>query len=526
MRIPLRTQLNVKEWESNQVDYWDTQLVQLIKFGFPLDFNRDSPLHWEDKNHNLALLFPEHVDAYLKEEISHGAIVGPFESTHLNNCHFSPFMTREKSDSDKHRVIIDLSWPSDASVNLGVDKNSYLASNFISTFPTVDDITNALKAVGTGAHLYKVDVSRAFRHVKLDPFDYDLLGLKWRDITFYDTCLPFGSRHGTQIFQRLSDAVRFIMRRDRYDVINYVDDFVGFGTPSVARASVGHLRNLLSRLGLNISAQKLVAPCTKVTCLGTEIDTVAKTISIPESKMKRVRHMIHEWQNKRFASKQQLQSLLGNLLYIHKCIKPARIFVNRMLDVLRQNYGKRSITLNVEFMRDIRWFVKFVDRYNGISYFDHKVVAATIELDACLTGFGGRWGNLVYNVPIRKNYMNLAITQLETLNILVAVPLFAAYWHRKTVHIKCDNLAAVQVLTSGKTRDPFLGACARNVWMVAAQWDIDVTYSHIPGCKNDVADLLSRWQNMAAQQVLLNSQVPSHIWVPIPNDVLCMDNDI
>ena len=171
--------------------------------------------------------------------------------------------------------------------------------------------------------------------------------------------------------------------------------------------------------------------------------------------MQRVRHMIHEWQNKRFTSKQQLQSLLGNLLYIHKCVKPARIFVNRMLDVLRQNYGKRSITLNVEFMRDVRWFVKFVDRYNGISYFDHKVVAATIELDACLTGFGGRWGNLVYHVPIRKNYMNLAITQLETLNTLVAVRLFAAYWHRKTVHIKCDNLAAVQVLTSGKTRDPF-----------------------------------------------------------------------
>ena len=234
MRIPLRTQLNVKEWESNLVDYWDTQLVQLIKFGFPLDFNRDSPLRWEDKNHNSALQFPEHVDAYLKEEISHGAIVGPFESTPINNCHFSPFMTREKSDSDKRRVIIDLSWPSDASVNLGVDKNSYLASNFILTFPTVDDITNALKGVGTGAHLYKVDVSRAFRHVKLDPFDYDLLGLKWRDVTFYDTCLPFGTRHGTQIFQRLSDAVRFIMRRDGYDVINYVDDFVGFGTPSVA----------------------------------------------------------------------------------------------------------------------------------------------------------------------------------------------------------------------------------------------------------------------------------------------------
>ena len=126
--------------------------------------------------------------------------------------------------------------------------------------------------------------------------------------------------------------------------------------------------------------------------------------------------------------------------------------------------------------------------YNGTSFFDHKPIKATIELDACLTGFGGRWGNCVYHVPIEKEYKNLAITQLETLNILVALRLFASYWHRKKVHVRCDNLAAVQVLTSGKTQDPFLAACARDVWMVAAQADIQVKYSHIPGSKNEVAD--------------------------------------
>ena len=170
---------------------------------------------------------------YLQDEIKHGAIMGPFEDIPIDSCHFSPFMTREKSDSDKRCVIIDLSWPRDASVNLDVDKNSYLATNFVLTFPTVDNITDVLNRLGTGAHLYKVDVSHAFRHVKLDPFDYDLLGLKWRDVAFYDTCLLFGSRHGTQIFQCLSNTVCFIMCCYGYDVINYVDNFVGIGMPSV-----------------------------------------------------------------------------------------------------------------------------------------------------------------------------------------------------------------------------------------------------------------------------------------------------
>ena len=52
-------------------------------------------------------------------------------------------------------------------------------------------------------------------------------------------------------------------------------------------------------------------------------------------------------------------------------------------------------------------------------------------------------------------------------------------------------MAVVQVLQTGKMRDPFLGACARSIWMEAAKADIDIVYSHIRGSKNVVADLLS-----------------------------------
>ena len=85
--------------------------------------------------------FPEHIDTYLEEELRFGAIVGPFQQHSVHDAHFSPFMTREKSGSDKRRVIIDLSWPKGASVNDGIHKDSYLATDFYLTFPTVDHIT-------------------------------------------------------------------------------------------------------------------------------------------------------------------------------------------------------------------------------------------------------------------------------------------------------------------------------------------------------------------------------------------------
>ena len=172
-----------------------------------------------------------------------------------------------------------------------------------------------------------------------------------------------------QIFQRISDAVRFIMHRGGFNVINYVDDFVGVGTPGVTLRSYNHLRKLLERLGLDVSAKKLVAPSMSATSLGVEIDTVAKTLVIPKEKLDRINIILAEWHQRRFCSKQQLQSLLGNLLYVHKCVKPARIFVNRILELLRQNYDKRSITLTTGFRRDLHWFFKFLSKYNGISFF-------------------------------------------------------------------------------------------------------------------------------------------------------------
>ena len=161
-------------------------------------------------------------------------------------------MTRNKPNSDRHRVIIDLSWPLGASLNSGIDKNTYLDAPFTLTFSTVDDITSELKPLRHGALLYKIDVSRAFRHIKEDPGDYDLLGLHWHH-AYVDTCVLFGIWHRSQIFQCLSDAVYYIMHQRGFGVIDYIDDYVGFGIPSVARALFASLFELMKELGLTIS---------------------------------------------------------------------------------------------------------------------------------------------------------------------------------------------------------------------------------------------------------------------------------
>ena len=216
--IPIKSQLNTKAWQELLHDYWDKQLLQFIKFGFPLGFNRNCVLNHTSENHKYALEHPEQVKAYIDEELKLDALIGPFHTNLLENSYCSPFMTRPKANSEARHVIMDLSWPTGYSVNDGVDKDSYLESNFSLTFPTVDHLTDEMVKIGRGAHIFKVDVSRTFRHFKVDPLDIDLLGLNWEN-HYVDTCVPFGKRHESQFLQRTSDAVRCVMRRHGRDVI-------------------------------------------------------------------------------------------------------------------------------------------------------------------------------------------------------------------------------------------------------------------------------------------------------------------
>ena len=114
------------------------------------------------------------------------------------------------------------------------------------------------------------------------------------------------------------------------------------------------------------------------------------------------------------------------------------------------------------------------------------------NIDSWLTGVGGVWNNRVYSAPIPTFVgLDLNITQLEMINVLIALRVWASHWVHSTVRFSCDNLAVVQVVTSGKTKDSFLNACLRNIWLVTATYDIDLLIDHIQGSKNIIADSLS-----------------------------------
>ena len=250
------------------------------------------------------------------------------------------------------------------------------------------------------------------------------------------------------------------------------------------------LQSLLTELGLSISIKKLVSPSTRVTCLGIVVDTVEFSTSIPVEKLQVIKDMCNQWATKAICTRKELQSLLGSLLYVAKCVKYARFFLNRMLALLRVNMGTKIIKITKELKQDLNWFQKFLMVYNGVSFFNYAP-SKSAHLDACPTGLGAIFDNQVYAMTLPSNWQNVNIAYTEMFNILAGLKVWYIQWSGHIL-VKCDNQAVVSVLTTGKTRDSTLAKYARNVFLWLSSFNINIVVVHVPEKFNPVADLLSR----------------------------------
>ena len=157
--------------------------------------------------------------------------------------------------------------------------NSHLSqSNF--SFQSVDD---AIRLMGRNCFMAKVDIEAAYRHVPIDPYDWDLTAFCWPtdslEDLYLDGYLQFGLKNACEVFNRIGRAiVRMMARRGFKCIVVYVDDFIIIcKTQAMAWYAYWALRILLNKLGfqVNMRAHKCIAPCQLIDFLGITLDSVA-----------------------------------------------------------------------------------------------------------------------------------------------------------------------------------------------------------------------------------------------------------
>ena len=196
LRISVPSALHVPHWRECRRDYPDRIIGDYSQFGWPVGFVRDSLPVFDIRTHRGALNFPDMVCDYLAKELRLGRVAGPFHQLPFPDGYvLSPLNTVAKRDSDERRVILDLSWPCGSSVNDGIPSDSFLEDPMALTYPTLDDIVDAIVAAGPGCMLYKRDLRTASRQFPVDPGDYHLLGFAWQGVYYFDPSARLRLRH-------------------------------------------------------------------------------------------------------------------------------------------------------------------------------------------------------------------------------------------------------------------------------------------------------------------------------------------
>ena len=495
-KIPLPSPLNPEAWEREATGHPDDGwLSDGVKYGFPIQYTGGPTYEKQmDYNHTSAHAYDAHVRKHFKTETESMAMAGPYTAPPFTPWYrASPIMTRPKAEEGKRRIIVDLSFP-EGGVNAYIHPHTYHGKDAVHSLPIVNNLLQILQEVGTGdTRLAVVDISRAYRHFPTCPLDWPLLVLQYDNKYYFDRATPFGARMSSYIMQSAASFIVRALESRGIRSLMYLDDLILISQADTVEREYQEAINLLISLALEVAAHKLQPPSRQVVWLGIKIDLEENIISIPPKKLSEIQQGLALASRQQSLTRRALQRVVGQINHLGKVVTPARLFMGRLLAALR-GAGRKRMKVNRSMKADFAWFRRFLKDFNGKAIIPQTKSRREIWADACLQGGGATDGDRCYSFTFPQD-MQAAhhITHLEAINCLAAARTLALPKDKgNVVLIHCDNQSAVEAYKGGRAEDPVLNACARAIWFLGAQRQVEYEFNHVPGKLMDVPDALSR----------------------------------
>jgi hypothetical protein len=484
------------------------RIFEGIEFGVPVDYvgGREK----ERFGPNLPILadhIPK-VTAVIEKDVAAGKKAGPFSQKPFPRMCVSPIGAVPKRGSNNIRVIHHLSFPHHGdSVNAGIVDEYLPLSSF-------GHAARAVRALGRGCFLIKLDVEAAYKQVPVRREDWPLLGFKWRNKWYYERVLPFGLRSSCRLWELYAAALHFLCqhvlgKNGRRIVIHYVDDFL-----FVVQGAEGAQELLLEALalcadlGLPMAMDKTVGPTTQLIFLGIELDTLLLRARLPDTRLHDLQRLMADWGRKKRASVVELQSLTGLLNFACAVVRPGRFYLRRIINhTMRVAAIARSRTalfpISAAVMADIAWWQHFLSDWNGVSllYELDWIQSIRIELftDSCETGYGAAFGSEWFagtwspeELAAAQRRVRASMPFLELRALVLAAATWGDSWTGKKIIFRCDCLPVVQAISRCSSRVPQLMHQLRHLSTLACRFGFDFRCEHIVGETNIAADALSR----------------------------------
>ena len=277
-----------------------------------------------------------------------------------------------------------------------MSKEEYLGEAIELKYPTIDCLARRIHQLriqypDKEIWLWKKDMDRAFRQLRVDPSSIPKLGYRWRGRYLFDLVLVMGCRISPYLMQRTSNMIAFIFTAMTYFVINYVDDYVSADIKDRIKQSHQAFIRLLRDTGASRSEKKSVPPTQILEFVGNLVNADQFTIGVTPERKADIMCELSQWRFKKTTNRKQLERLIGKLQFMSNCIRPGRLFVSRLLEEMKAMKAGVQYSLNNQARMDIKWWHDFLLEFKGTSVLwllDCVHVDSELAVDACLQAAG------------------------------------------------------------------------------------------------------------------------------------------
>ena len=215
-------------------------------------------------------------------DVENGKKAGPYDQPPFKFYSLSPIGAVPKRGSDKLRIINHLSYPFKGdSINASTMRLDVHLGSFTQA-------CNAVRRLGRGCQLIKLDVEAAYKQVPVRSADWPLLCFKWEGKYYHEVCLPFGLSSSCAKWELYASAMHhfFCTLIGIGEVVHYIDDFLFvIASKVVAHSQLAAALKLCVDLGVPMSPSKTEGPTTLLTFLGIEIDTLLMIARLSPAKL-------------------------------------------------------------------------------------------------------------------------------------------------------------------------------------------------------------------------------------------------
>lgn len=431
--------------------------------------------------------------AFLREEVSRRLEAGEVEVVPDAFLIASCPLAAVPKERTKFRAIHDLR-----------PVNNFVPKAFGTlAYSSLEDLFSWLR-LHPGAFLWKVDLSYAFRHIRLSPFARRLAGFPLDGTLYSDLCLPFGSRVAPFTFNLLAEALHWVLEKCGVQMLlHYLDDFFGLTTSaSEAQHAVDLFLHLASCLGVSVNRRKCEGPSQRLVILGVLVDTVAMSASLDADRLARMRSEISSILDRGTATRSKIEHVAGLCAFACQVIPLGRPFLRATWSAipnLPYTSGRSRVPASV--LKEFAWWLHLLAEWNGVRLL-HANPSAVLDVWTDASGSVGAGGHLgppgmpsaafAYLFPSRHASKDILFKELHAVLHAADYLSRGAAWRGVFVTFHVDNQAAVAAINSGGVRHESAHALIRRLWLLAATRSFSFTAVWLPSAENGLADALSR----------------------------------